>query len=290
MEWLVFPAFAGLILVIAGLRVVEQQEMHVVQTFGRFTRVLEPGLNWIFFPFQQVAGKLSLKIESVPADVEIKTKDNLFVSLPVNLMIQVNAERASDAFYKLRNPHEQIRAWVLNAVRSIAASMTLEDLFNDREKLVSEVQGNLSGKLDGFGYRLEGVLVDQPSVSDEVQHAFNRVVAAQREAEAAEKEGEANKIRITKQAEAEAEAQRTRAKGLADSRATIARGLHESLSEFVDIDPKEAMMVLLETNRLDMMRDVGHNKNLIVIDANSAEFRQNLLLPLLQRQTEARAD
>ena len=71
---------------------------------GRYSCTLEAGINWICVPFQLSAGRLSLKIESVPATVEVKTSDNMFVSLPVNLMIQVEPQNAKDAFYKLQNP------------------------------------------------------------------------------------------------------------------------------------------------------------------------------------------
>ena len=98
---LVIAAVVVLTLVL-GVRIVEQQTVAIVQTLGRYARTLTPGLNWIWIPFQQTAGKLSLKIESVPATVEVKTLDNMFVALPVNLMIQVEAENAADAFYKLK--------------------------------------------------------------------------------------------------------------------------------------------------------------------------------------------
>ncbi|MCB6185184.1 SPFH domain-containing protein [Leeia sp. TBRC 13508] len=270
-----------LFVIISGIRIVEQQTVSIVQTLGRYSRTLAPGLNWIFIPFQQIAGKLSLKIESVPATVEVKTLDNMFVALPVNLMIQVEPERAADAFYKLQEPHEQVRAWVLNTVRSVAASMTLEDMFKDREKIVGEVRHMLTTKLSEFGYLLEGVLIDQPTVSLEVQSSFNRVVAATREKEAAQQEAEAAMIRTVKQAEAEAEAQRQRAKGLADSRKLLAEGLKESLLEFSGVPPHEAISILLETNRIDALREIGKHGNLVVLDLQKTDEQTAALMPLL---------
>lgn len=266
---------------VAGIRIVEQQTVVIVQFLGRYSTTLEAGINWIFVPFQLPAGKLSLKIESVPATVEVKTSDNMFVSLPVNLMIQVEPQNAKDAFYKLQKPHEQVRSWVLNTVRSIAATMTLEDMFNDREKVVNEVRGLLTAKLSEFGYRLEGVLIDQPTVSQEVQASFNRVVAATREKEAALQEGEAVKIRIVKQAEAEADAQRERAKGLADSRRILAIGLQESLNGFDKIPQNLALALLIETNRIDAVREASKHGNLVLLDVAKVDGAQKALLPLL---------
>lgn len=278
--WFVLIALA--VWLLAGVRIVEQQSVVIVQFLGRYSCTLEAGINWIFVPFQLSAGRLSLKIESVPATVEVKTSDNMFVSLPVNLMIQVEPQNARDAFYKLQKPHEQVRAWVLNTVRSIAAGMTLEEMFNDRERVVNEVRGLLTAKLSEFGYRLEGVLIDQPMVSAEVQSSFNRVVAATREKEAALQEGEAIKIRIVKQAEAEADAQRERAKGLADSRRILAAGLQESLSGFATIPQNTALALLIETNRIDALRESSKHGNLILMDLGKADGAQKALIPLLK--------
>ena len=76
---------------------------------GRYSCTLEAGINWICVPFQLSAGRLSLKIESVPATVEVKTSDNMFVSLPVNLMIQVEPQNAKDAFINCKNPRAGAR-------------------------------------------------------------------------------------------------------------------------------------------------------------------------------------
>lgn len=285
MELLTLLALILIGLGILGIRIINQQTVAVVETLGRFSRTLEPGLNWIFFPFQRVAGLLSLRIDEVQSTVEVKTSDNMFVSLPVSLMIRVTPDRASDAWYKLQNASGQISTWVLNTIRAIAASMTLEDLFKDRDHLVTQVENALSEKLAEFGYVLEAVLVDQPSVSHDVQASFNRVVAAKREREAAEQEAEAQRIKTVRQAEAEAEAQRARAKGLADSRKLLAEGLRESLADFekYNVNSSEALTVLLETNRIDAMRDIGKHGNLLVLDMARENCQQGALLGLAAR-------
>ncbi|OJW46240.1 MAG: membrane protease subunit, stomatin/prohibitin [Candidatus Accumulibacter sp. 66-26] len=249
------------------VHIVGQQTLIVVETLGKFAGILEPGLNLIVFPFQRPVGKLTLKIKEIKTRVEVKTADNMFVALPVNLMVQVSVDRASEAWYKLSNPEQQISSWILNAIRGIAAGMTLEDLFKDRDHLVGQVEKDLSAKLADFGYILSAVLVDQPTVSDDVQASFNRVVTAKREREAAEQEAEAMRIKTVRQAEAEADAQRARAKGLADSRKLLADGLRVSLAEFekCSVSSSEALAVLLETNRIDAMRDVSKHGNLILM-------------------------
>ena len=257
----------------AGLRIIKQQEVAIVETFGKYSRTLTPGLNWIVPGIQQISGKLDLRIQQVPAQVEIKTADNMFVNLPVTLMMQVQPERAADAYYKLSNPQEQIKVWVLNTLRSITANMELADLFQDRDHLVSTIQTELVARMSDYGFRIEGVLVDQPSVSMEVQAAFNRVVASKREKEAAEQEAEAKRIRIIGESKAEAESQLLRAQGLAQARKILAQGLSEAVKAAAanGVDERDVLTLLMETNRLDTIKSAAEHGKLVVMDLRSTQ-------------------
>ncbi|BBE52107.1 hypothetical protein OYT1_ch2595 [Ferriphaselus amnicola] len=256
---------------VSGIRIVKQQTVEIVETLGKYTRVIHPGLNWIFYPFQRVAGIVTMRIWSVKHIVEVKTRDNMFVALPVDIMIQAQEAQADNSFYKLQDPADQIGSWVLNTVRSAAAAMTLDELFTNRTEIAQTVKGHVGATLAEFGYRIESVLVDQPTVSDSVQTSFNRVIVAQREKEAAELEGDATKIRMVRQAEAEAEAQQRRAEGMAKSRETLAKGLSESLAMFQGIPADESLAMLMELNKIDAMRDVGKHGNLILMDMGYGE-------------------
>lgn len=269
---------AALVYLSKTLVIVHEQTVGIVETLGRFTRVIDSGFHFVFFPLQKVAGHLSLKIESVSDTVEVKTSDNMFVALPVTLMMKVREDNAQDAFYKLHDAHDQVRSWVLNAVRSCSANMTLEDLFKDRERITDSVSRDLSVKLGGFGYQLDGVLVDQPTVDKSVQASFNRVVEALRLKEAAVAEADAARIKTVNQAEAEADAQRARAKGLADSRMLLAEGMKASLDKFEGIAPEAALQMLLETNRIDALREVGKHGNLVLMDLKDGADTTRALL------------
>ena len=84
-----------------------------------------------------------------------------------------------------------------------------------------------------YGYDIVNVLVDEPQPSPEVQAAFNRVIAAQREREAAENEAEAQRIRLVGVAEAEKTSKRLQGEGIAAQTPRNRRGLprrHDTLA------------------------------------------------------------
>ncbi len=263
-----FVFFVALVVVVLGIRVVRQQTVAVVETFGRFSRTLSPGLNWVFPFVQTIASRMDLRVQEIKASVEIKSVDNVFVTLPVAIMVRVQENSAADAYYKLANAREQVKTWVLNTLRSSTSGMKLSELFEDRVKLETEVKEQLAKRMGDYGYVIVSVLVDQPSVSEVVQTSFNRVVSSQREKEAAEQEAEAKRIRVIGEAKAEAESQKLRAEGLANARKILSQSLTEAVLQAKQggIPENEIMYLLLETNRLDTVKYASEHGKLVVMD------------------------
>jgi regulator of protease activity HflC (stomatin/prohibitin superfamily) len=253
----------------SGFKVVRQQTVALVESFGKFSRVLHPGVNFIKpFPFEAVVQRVDLRVTEHQSEVEVKTKDNMFVNLPTSLMVKVNPDRAADSFYKLEDADEQITRWVMPVIRSIVSQMTLEELYSDKERIVREVQDELSHKLVEYGFDVVAVLIDQPQIDASVQASFNRVVSSKRELEAANQDAEANRIRLVAEAKAEAEGQVVRAEGLAKSRKILSESLEENINTIKGsgADVESAMALLMAVNRFDALREVGRNGNLVLMD------------------------
>lgn len=269
---LIFVSWILILIGASGIRVVRQQNAQIVETFGKFSKVLTPGLNWIIPGVQRVVARLDLRVQEIKAEVEVKTSDNVFVSLPVAIMVKVQEDSADDAYYRLSSPKEQVKTWVLNTLRSSTSGMKLSELFEDRARLESEVRDGLAKRMGEYGYSIVGVLVDQPSVSADVQASFNRVVSSQREKEAAEQEAQAKRIRIVGEAQAEAESQKLRAQGLSDARAILSESLASAAlkAKEVGMDESSLLDLLLETNRLEAIKQASENGQLVVMDVRSA--------------------
>jgi regulator of protease activity HflC (stomatin/prohibitin superfamily) len=74
---------------------------------GRFERVLAPGLSFILWPLEQVAAKISLRIQHLEIPCDTKTKDNVFVQVIVAVQYRVVEQKVSSAFYKLTDPQSK---------------------------------------------------------------------------------------------------------------------------------------------------------------------------------------
>lgn len=285
MEFIIPIAVIGLLILFVKsmVQIVPGKTAFIVETFGKpWTSALTPGLNFILpWPIHAVAGKVSLQLMEIKTNVAVKTSDNVFLGLPVAVQYRADDHPAGTvkAFYELAEPREQISSFILNNVRQSAAKMTLEELFQNRDKLQMVVLEELAARFSAYGYIIEAVLVDQPQPSADVQESFNRVIASQRLLDAARNEGEATRIKLVKEAEAEAESKRLQGEGIANMRKAIAEGIEESMKAIRKAAPKltdgDIMTFLTDTNRLDTISGAAMHGNMIVVDMqDSASARQ----------------
>jgi regulator of protease activity HflC (stomatin/prohibitin superfamily) len=106
LSWTVFAFVAFLVLstILGSFFTVETAQVAIITRFGRFLRVADPGLNWKWPLIDSVAGRISLRVNQITLTMETKTKDNVFVTIPISVQNRVRSEKAFDAFYKLSNP------------------------------------------------------------------------------------------------------------------------------------------------------------------------------------------
>ncbi len=275
---------AVLIFLIFGLFIVKQQQVAVVERFGKFIAIRNPGLHILIPMVDRVAGRLSLRIQQLDVIVETKTKDDVFVQMKVSVQFMVLQHSVYDAFYKLDNPHEQIRSYVFDTVRAEVPKLRLDDVFEKKDDIAIAIRRELEEAMNTYGYGIIKALVTDIDPDVEVKNAMNRINAAERQKTAAEYEGEAERIRIVAKATAEAESKRLQGQGIADQRREIAKGLEESVEVLnqVGINSQEASALIVITQHYDTLHAVseGTNSNLILLP-NSPNAASNMLNDLV---------
>ena len=243
--------------------IVQQQTVSVVQRLGKFDRLAEAGLH-VRVPFiEKVAGTVNLRVQQLDVEVETKTRDNVFVRVIVSVQYFVLADKVYDAFYKLDDPVNQIKAFVFDVVRARVPKIKLDDVFEKKDEIAGAVKAELSQVMDDFGYGIVKTLVTDIDPDAKVKEAMNEINAAQRMRAAATEKGEAEKIMQVKAAEADAEAKALSGKGVADQRQAIVEGLRESVDEFQRTVPgtsaQDVMNLILMTQYFDMLKDIGQS-------------------------------
>jgi regulator of protease activity HflC (stomatin/prohibitin superfamily) len=247
--------------VLGSFFTVNTAQVAVITRFGRFLRVANPGLNWKVPFIDTVAGMISLRVNQINLTMETKTKDNVFVTIPISVQNRVRPEKVYDAFYKLSNPVEQIQSYVEQVILGHVPGMTLDEVFASQSGIAAAVKQELDADMATFGFEIVNVLVTDIVPDAKVKSAMNDINAAQREQVAANARGEAEKILVVKKAEAEAESKALQGKGIADQRKAIIQGLQTSIEQFrgvvSDATTAEVMQLVMVTQYFDTLKSIG---------------------------------
>jgi regulator of protease activity HflC (stomatin/prohibitin superfamily) len=247
-----------------GLFVVKQQSCVIIERLGKYKRTAHAGVNWKNPFIDHIVATRWLRIMQLDIRAETKTKDNVFVTANVSVQHRILAENAAASYYQLQDGDKQMTSFVLDVVRSTIPTMTLDEVFEHKDKVATDVRTALSGKMRQYGYEITDVLIPEIDPDIKVKNAMNEIQANQRLQVAATAKGEADKAILVKKAEAEAEAMRLQGEGMANQRKAIAQGLKDSvelLKQATGVDAKEVMANVLLTSYLETIRDIGVSAN-----------------------------
>lgn len=253
----------------------EQETVHLVESFGKFNKIAEPGCHFIPCCLGAgINGTLSLRVQQLDVRCETKTLDNVFLTLVISVQYQVDKEKAFDAFYKLTDSRQQISSYIFDVVRATVPKMNLDDVFTAKEEVANEVRENLTKAMSGYGYIIIAALVNDIEPDAKVKSAMNEINAARRLRVAALEHAEAQKVTMVKAAEAEAEAKFLQGQGIARQRQAIISGFADSIKDFNDniegMNAKSVMELMLITQYFDTLKEIGNNSKTNTVFLNHA--------------------
>ena len=210
--------------ILKSFYVVQNKEAAILEKLGKFSGVRHAGLHFKTPFVERVRDTINLQVRQLDVQVETKTKDNVFVEIPVAVQYQVIPGSEEQAFYALTDHKQQIESYVQDTVRTSVAKMTLDESFASKDNLAQDVEQSLKESMEKYGWMFINTLVTDIRPDSKVRESMNSINAAQREKAAAVELAEAEKVKVIKEAEGLAEARRLQGKGLADQRMEISKG------------------------------------------------------------------
>ncbi|OGY79605.1 MAG: hypothetical protein A3B74_02420 [Candidatus Kerfeldbacteria bacterium RIFCSPHIGHO2_02_FULL_42_14] len=167
----------GFLLVLFGLRVVDQYERGVVLTLGKYTGTRNPGLTWIFIGIQKMT-KIDLRITTtdIPQQ-EVITKDN--VPVGINAVVYFQVQNAEQALLNIKDYALAVSQYAQAALRDVIGGIELDPLLSEREKIAEEIQKIVAQATGSWG-----LLVTDIKIQDiELPADMKRIMAKQAESE-----------------------------------------------------------------------------------------------------------
>jgi regulator of protease activity HflC (stomatin/prohibitin superfamily) len=246
---------------------IEQSEVGIIESCGKFNSTAHAGLTCLVPCRDRVAGRLTLRLQEVDAQIESKTKDNVFVTVKVKVQYQVLTRAIEQAFYSLEDSKEQIEAYIHNSVRGHVPQFDLDQIFLMRGEISQKVKEEIDHAMDEYGYDVLNVLIVDLDVGAKVTEAMNSIQTYQRMKNAMTDQAEAQKIAVVKAAEADAEAKRLSGVGLAEQRKAIVAGLQSSVETFrqgvTGLTNEDVMSLLLLNQYFDTLKEVARHSSAV---------------------------
>ncbi|MCP4439384.1 MAG: SPFH domain-containing protein [Aureispira sp.] len=285
MEFVIGIVVALLLFLFMSFRIVKEKSAGVVERFGKFQRILQPGFHILIPLLDKMAGKVNLKVQQLDVHIETKTRDNVFVKLQASVHVKIMKVKVREAFYELDDPYGQISSYIFDVVRAEVPKLDLDDVFARKDDIATAVKAELAEHMDKYGYSIIQTLITDIDPDSVVKDSMNRINAARRNKEALSEDAEGRKIAKIKDAEAEKESKRMQGEGIAEQRLAIIKGFADSVEDFSntlsDVSPIEIMQFVLLTQHYDTIRDVGEKNSTLLVPYSPGTL-QNLQQQLLE--------
>lgn len=244
-------------------------EVAIVERCGKFQRLAEAGCICYCYPYEEHAGRVSLRIQELIVSLESKTKDNVFVDVVISVQYQTVRDKVYSAFYAVEDLDQQMRAYIKDTVRAALCTMTLDESFEAKDEISHAVKSNLAEVFNSYGYMILNALVTDMQPNRMVKDAMNEINASKRMKEAAYQRAEGEKILKVKQAEATAESMYLSGVGLARQREAIMKGLQQSVTDFAaaveGTSSKNVIDLVVLNQYFDTLGEIGSKRVRVLV-------------------------
>lgn len=302
---LLILVFIALIIVFTSFVTINQGTIGVITVFGKYRRILTPGLNFKIPLIEQLYARISIQNRSVELEFQAVTVDQANVYFKAMLLYSVfdqNEETIKNVAFKFvddRNLMQALIRTVEGSIRAFVATKRQSDVLILRREIVEHVKEQIDQILEAWGYHLQDLQLNDITFDDVIMKSMSQVVASNNLKTAAENEGQALLITKTKAAEAEgnaikiaAEAERQaaqlRGQGIALFREEVAKGMTVAAKEMQQADMDTS--VILFTMWTEAIKHFSENSegNVIFLDGSGENMQRTMkeLMAMNQLNTD----
>lgn len=287
----------GFIFLLLSFKTVQQGTVAVITVFGKYSRILRPGLNFKIPIIERVAKKISIQNRSAELGFQAVTIDQANVNFTAMLLYSVlnqEEETIKNVAFKFLDEKNFMQALVRSvegSVRAFVATKKQSEVLTLRRDIVEAVKDQLDKTLEEWGYHLIDLQLNDITFDEEVMRSMAKVVASNNLKAAAENEGQALLITKTKSAEAEGnaikiaaqaekEASQLRGQGVALFREEVAKGMAVAAQQMVDAN-LDANLILFSMWTEAVKNFAEHGKGNVIFLDGSVEGMQKTMKDMM---------
>ena len=284
---------------------INQGFIGVVTMFGKYRRVLKPGLNFKIPLLEQIHKKVSIQNRSVELEFQAVTLDQAnvyFKSMLLYSVLNVDEETIKNVAFKFISDKDLMQALVRTIegnIRAFVATKKQSEILGLRRDIVEFVKEHVDASLEEWGYHLQDLQINDITFDQAIIESMSKVVASNNLKAAAENEGQALLITKTKAAEAEgnaikiaAEAERQaaqlRGQGVALFREEVAKGMSQAAEQMKQANlDTNVILFSMWTEAIKNFAEYGKG-NVIFLDGSSEGMEKTMRQIMAMQQMEPR--
>lgn len=274
-----------LFIVFSGLVTVNQGTIAVITLFGKYQRILRPGLNFKIPILEQVYKTVSIQNRSVELEFQAVTVDQAnvyFKSMLLYSVINQDEESIKNVAFKFISDKDLMQALIRTvegSIRAFVATKRQAEILTLRKEIIDFVKEQIDQSLESWGYHLQDLQINDITFDKAILDSMSRVVASNNLKAAAENEGQALLITKTKAAEAEgnaikisAEAEKIaaqlRGQGVALFREEVAKGMSQAAEQMKQANlDTNVILFSMWTEAIKNFAEIGKG-NIIFLDGS----------------------
>lgn len=275
-----------LLLIVASFVTVQQGTISVVTMFGKYRRILRPGLNFRIPFLERIFSKVSIQNRAIEMEFQAITQDQAnvyFKAMLVYSVLDANEETIKNVAFKFMDQRSFSQALIRTiegSVRGFVATKKQAEILLLRREIVDDVKESLDMTLETWGFHLIDLQLNDITFDAEITTSMAKVVASNNLKAAAENEGQALLITKTKAAEAEGnaikiaaqaekEAAQLKGQGIALFREEVAKGMTEAADKMKEANLDTSLILFsMWTESIKEFAEKGKG-NVIFLDGST---------------------
>lgn len=285
--------FLLLVILASSFVTVKQGTIAVITIFGKYRRLLSPGLSLKIPLIEAIHSRISIQNRSVELSFQAVTQDQANVYFKAMLLYSVinhDEETIKNVAFKFVDSTNLMQALIRTiegSIRAYVATQRQANVLAQRNEIVEHVKHQIDQVLETWGYHLQDLQLNDITFDEEIMRSMSRVVASNNLKAAAENEGQALLITKTKGAEAdgnaikiaaaaEREAAQLRGQGIALFRAEVAHGMTKAAQEMEEANLD--ISVILFTMWTESIKQFAENSegNVIFLDGSTEGMNRTM--------------
>jgi regulator of protease activity HflC (stomatin/prohibitin superfamily) len=253
-----------LVAFVSAIKIVNTGYVSLMERFGQFHRVLEPGWH-LTIPFADFLRKrVSTKQQILDIQPQtVITKDNVKISIDNVIFYKVVSAR--DAVYNIENYQSGIIYSTITNMRNICGDMSLDEVLSGRDKINQELLQVVDQITDAYGIKILSVEIKNIIPPAEIQQAMEKQMRAERDKRAVILTAEGQRQSDIERAEGEKQAKILQAEAEKQANIRRAEGLKES--QLLEAEGKAKAIEKIATAEASAIRQV----NMAIIESGTNE-------------------